>query len=88
MSEGCIPLVEGDKTVGWVCRGSGTKYIARAKAHGERKYTILKRSRSFRAALRALADAFADNRAFPYKRGDVLFCQDYYDPMPIVEMRS
>jgi hypothetical protein len=63
------------------------EYIARVKRPGERRYTILGKSRSKRKAFRMLADAMQD---FKWKRGDVLADEgpmSYYEPALLVEMK-
>ncbi len=69
---------------GAICGGVGRRYRARVRLYGHRRYQLLgKRTRSKRVAMRLLADAMLSTS---YKRGDVLIMDEYYDPVPIVEM--
>lgn len=65
-------------------RPSSTRFIARVRRHGCRKYEIV--SPAYRSSKRA---AMAMMRAFTggdYKRGDVIMTADYYDPIVVVEV--
>lgn len=67
-----------------ICRGVNRLYQARVRYAGDRRYWLLDApTKSKRKALRQLADAFASGL---YKRGDVLFWSDYYEPIQVVEM--
>jgi hypothetical protein len=67
-----------------ICRGVGTKYRARVRLYGYRRYRLVgKDRRTFEAALRDLCRAFKPGL---YKRGDVLMSADYYDPIQVVEL--
>ena len=64
-----------------------TQYIARVRRPYEKRYTIVKRSRSRSVAYRALAEAMLDSQ---WRRGDVLGDEgpeSYYGPMLLVEMQ-
>lgn len=65
-------------------RPSSTRYIARVRGRGCRKYTILGRPcMTFAIAFKRMARKFAEDRH--WKRGDVLLVADYYDPEQIAE---
>lgn len=68
----------------WICRGVNTRYQARARWPGYRRYQLIgKASRSYRVALRRMAGAFATGN---YHRADVLISADYYDPEMVCEL--
>lgn len=67
-----------------ICRATGQTYVARARHRGYRRYTLLgKPFKSEDKAIRLLASMMAKVK---YKRGDVLLCADYYDPIVVFEM--
>lgn len=66
-------------------RPSSTRFCARVRARGHRKYKLLgKPTLKFETALRRVANAIAKNSW--WKRGDVLLTADYYDPQVIAEI--
>lgn len=65
-------------------RPSSTRYVARVRGRGCRKYTVLGRPcMTFAAAFKRMAAEFAVNRH--WKRGDVIVVADYYDPVLVAE---
>ena len=67
-----------------ICRGTGVRYQARARYEGYRRYTLLGMpSKSYKVALRRLAEAFGTNH---YKRADVVMYADYYDAVQLCEL--
>ncbi len=68
----------------WICTGSGQRYIARTRRTGHRLYDVVSKHRSRRAAIIAMAKAFAGG--LDVKRADVLVEADYYDPVQICEL--
>lgn len=68
-----------------VCTGSNTRYRARTRWHGFRRYQLVgKWSRSYKVAVMRMARAFAADRTV--KRADVLMIADYYDPVKMCEL--
>lgn len=64
---------------------SSTRFVARVRACGHRKYTVLgKPTKRLEFALRRVATAMG--RSWYWKRGDVLMSADYYDPIQIAEI--
>jgi hypothetical protein len=63
-------------------RGTNRTYIAQSRPYGFRKWRTLKESKSSRVAARTAALAVNAGA----KRGRVLFCSDYYDPVVLIEM--
>jgi len=84
MSDGCQSYGNGKL---WICRPHNPRYQARARWPGYQKYQLIgKPTRSYRKALRNMADAFATGQ---YKRADILFFEkppSYYDPMVLCEL--
>ena len=68
----------------WICTGSNNRYIARTRQHGYRLYKVVSKHRSSRAAILAMAKAFAGG--IDVKRADVLVEADWYDPVQICEL--
>lgn len=65
-------------------RPSSSRYVVRVRLPGYRHYEIVgKPTKSYRAALMRMANAFTDKR---YKRGDVLLVADWYDPVVLTEI--
>ena len=65
-------------------RPSSTRFIARVRWPGCRKYTLLgKPTKSYPAAVARMAKAFASGS---YKRGDVLVVADWYEPQQMCEL--
>jgi hypothetical protein len=65
-------------------RPSSTRYIARVRAPGARKYKLVSgRLRRYSSAVRIMAMAFTSG---DYKRGDVIMVADYYDPVVVTEI--
>lgn len=60
-------------------------YVPRVRRPGYRKYELLKETKSIKVALRRLADAMATGK---YKRGDILGCEEYYEPEQIYEIKK
>ncbi len=68
-----------------ICRGVGTRYLARGRWEGCRNWRpIGKPTKSYGVAVRRMAAAFAKNTN--YKRADVIFWADYYDPAQLCEL--
>jgi hypothetical protein len=71
----------------YICRGTNTRYVARVRTRGHRRYRVLgKPTKSFGTALRRMTEAFIADRHHQYKRGGVLMMADYYDPEQICEL--
>ena len=68
----------------WICTGSNNRYIARTRQRGYRLYRVVSEHRSRRAAILAMAKAFAGG--INVKRADVLVTADYYEPVQICEL--
>lgn len=67
-----------------ICVATGQTFIARVRRVGCRKYDVLGKPTKIRGvAVSRMADAMATGN---FKRGDVLLCADYYDPLPVFEM--
>lgn len=67
-----------------VCRGLNPCYQVRVRLPGFRRYILVGGPlKSKDAAYRALARRMATGS---YKRGDVMLCADWYEPLPVVEM--
>lgn len=67
-----------------ICQGVNVRYRARARWPGYRRYRLIgKATKSYRVALRRMADAFATGK---YHRADVLMSADYYDPVMLCEL--
>lgn len=66
-----------------VTRGVNRRYIARVRMAGCRKYRVLTTTTSERKAVRMMAEWVAHGG---YKRGDVLFVSDWYEPVQVFEM--
>lgn len=65
-------------------RPSSTRYVARVRPPGHKRYECIGRpTRSLKAAIKRMAGAFAEGS---YKRGDVILTADYYEPVQIVEL--
>ncbi len=72
------------KSYGSICFGLNTRYQARARWAGYRRYQLIgKPTRSYRVAVMRMAKAFATRE---YKRADVVFWADYYDPEMLCEL--
>jgi len=84
LSDGCLHLHDQSGHIGYLCRGSGQKYLARVRWPGHRIYHLLgKPTRSRKVALRRLIEALD---TYDYKRGDVLLLAEYYDPVQLFEL--
>lgn len=69
---------------GAICEGAGKRYQARARWPGFQRYQLIgKPTKSYRAALRRMTDAFASGH---YHRADVVVMADYYDPEQLCEL--
>jgi len=69
---------------GSICSGTNPRYLARARWPGERKYELVgKPTSSYKKALYDMTRAFATGT---YKRADVIYTTDYYDPVVICEL--
>lgn len=68
-----------------ICRGTNLHYVAVVREHGRRRWTPVSpmKYRSRERCAVELAKAMATKS---YKRGAVLFCADWYDPTPVLEM--
>jgi hypothetical protein len=67
-----------------ICRGTNPRYQARARWPYCQKYELVgKPTKSYRKALREMTKAFATGH---YKRADVLYWAEYYDPLVICEL--
>jgi hypothetical protein len=73
-------------TVQWgaICTGTNTRYQARARREGHRRYQLIgKPTKSYRVAVMRMAKAFAEGG---WKRADVIYWADYYDPEMMCEL--
>lgn len=71
-------------TGGAICGGVGKRYQARVRPPGYQRWTpIGKPTKSYRVAVRRMAEAFAEGG---YKRGDVIMWAEYYDPVMLCEL--
>lgn len=87
MSEPCSNCGQQHGVIVTICQGTGTRYLARIRYYGHRRYIVLGQpSKSHKVALRRLAKAFAEDTQALYKRGDVLLMADYYDPEQLYEL--
>lgn len=69
---------------GAICSGTSTRYQARARCPGDQRWTLIgKPTRSYRVAVMRMAKEFARGG---YKRADVIFWADYYDPERLCEL--
>ncbi len=68
----------------WICTGSNNRFIVRTRRHGYRRYQVVSKHRSRRAAITAMAAAFANG--LDVKRADVLMEADYYDTVQLCEL--
>lgn len=66
-----------------ITRGINREYIARVRAPGCRKYLVVLTTKCKVRAIRAMAAWMAKGN---YKRGDVLFVSDWYEPVQVIEM--
>lgn len=67
-----------------ICTGTNKRYLARARHFGFQKYTLIgKPTKSYKVAVKRMATAFVDKG---YKRADVLFLEDWYDPIVMCEL--
>lgn len=72
-------------TVVHICGGVNTRYQARARRMGHRKWVLIGQpTRVERIAIQRMSRAFAHHR--DYKRADVIMCADYYDPIQVCEL--
>jgi hypothetical protein len=70
--------------VGAICSGVGTRYQARVRGYGCRRWQPCgKPTKSYATALRRMTEAFVRGG---YKRGDVIMWADYYDPERLCEL--
>ncbi len=84
---GCTPLADRDGITGYICRGTGTRYQARARWEGYRRYQLIgKPTKSYRVAVMRMAKAFAERGNLEYKRADVVMWAEYYDPEVLCEL--
>ena len=72
-----------DEAPAYVSRGINPRYIVRVRAPGCRKYKL---SGEFRSRERALARLAREMETGRWKRGDVLFSCDWYEPTLQFEM--
>lgn len=77
----------------FITRPKFTHYLAYARRRGERKFSLIGKSRSQAKASRLLMEVMLQSRraAEPYFRG--LLCGDegpgsYYEPTPLLEVRA
>jgi hypothetical protein len=71
----------------YICRGTGRYYRARVHRRSARKYELLgKPTKTFGTALRRLTEAWIADRNGLYNRGDVILCEDYYEPIVLTEI--
>ncbi|MCR4341860.1 MAG: hypothetical protein NUW01_18445 [Gemmatimonadaceae bacterium] len=69
-----------------ICGGVGKRYYVRMRLAGMRKFFGVGRpTRSYKAALRRMAEVFADSPN--YDLGEVLMTAEYYDPVQVCEIR-
>ncbi len=69
---------------GAICGGVNTRYQGRVRFEGYRRYDLVgKPSKSYKVAFRRMIKAFAEG---DYKRADVIFWADYYDPEVLCEI--
>jgi len=69
---------------GSICSGTNPRYLARARRECERKYELVgKPTGSYKKALYDMTRAFATEK---YKRADVIYTTDYYDPVVVCEL--
>lgn len=67
-----------------ICTGINKRYQARARWEGYRRYQLIgKPTKSYRVAVRRMADAFAGGQ---YKHADVVMWADYYAPEMMCEL--
>lgn len=67
-----------------ICVATGQNYITRVRRNKCRHFVLAGKPTKIReVALRRLADAMETGN---YKRGDVVLCADYYDPIIQFEM--
>ncbi len=67
-----------------LCGGFDRHYRARVRLFGHQRYELLgKPTKSLRVAMTRVTDAMA--AAPHYKRGDVLVCDDWYEPFVLFE---
>ena len=65
-------------------RPSSTRFLARVRYPGCRRYMIVgKPTKSLAAATVRMARKFAEGK---YKRGDVIMTADWYDPEVVITM--
>ena len=65
-------------------RPSSTRYIARVRAPGAKKYKLVSgRLKRYKSAVRIMAMAFTSG---DYKRGDVIMVADNYEPVIVTEI--
>jgi hypothetical protein len=73
-------------TVLHINRPSSTRFVARVRMRGYRKYQLVgKPTKSKATAIRRMAAEFA--KGF-YHRADVICTADYYDPHQVCELRN
>ena len=71
-------------STGAICGGVGKRYQARTRGPGfQRWWLIGKPTKSYRVALRRMAEAFSEGTP---KRADVIMWADYYDPEQLCEL--
>lgn len=69
----------------YINRPSSTRFVARVRAMGHRKYKCIgKPTVSHAVAIRRMAKEFSSSNR--WKRGDVLIIADYYDPQQLCEL--
>ena len=67
-----------------IYRGTNPRYRARARWPGFQKYQLVGQpTKSYKKALGEMTEAFATGQ---YKRADVIYSTDYYDPVVICEL--
>lgn len=81
---GAFARVRGDPVTIHINRPSSTRYQARVRLPGHRKYKVIGNPQmELEKALFIMAREFTKDI---YKRGDVIVTADYYDPSVVVEM--
>lgn len=72
------------KHIGDVCGGAGGYYVSRLHYKGAKKWHVAAHHASYNAAVKRMTAEFL--KLPNVNKADVVFCSDYYDPMPVCEM--
>jgi hypothetical protein len=70
--------------VGDICTGTNNRYIARVHWKGEKKWRVVSKHKTYRAAVKAMAVAFGKDQFA--NKADVVMTADYYDPAQLCEL--